>query len=140
MDESEAAKNLLKPGSHDGRELELMLRGIKPMSMFIAHDVVAPEFVGDAQFEPYVSQGRILKFVYRNDELKMERRCYCLPTEEWRGKLSNFLFELSCERDLMGIFTPDDLGRIEGILLGYQKESTEEHLRHLRLRYAKRRR
>ncbi len=30
-----------QPGSHGGRELELILRGIKPMAMFIAgHDAL----------------------------------------------------------------------------------------------------
>ncbi len=42
-------KDLQEPGSHNGRELELMLRELKPMAMFIAEDAIAPELVGDAE-------------------------------------------------------------------------------------------
>jgi len=130
-------QDLSEPGSHNGRELKLMLVGLKPMAMFIAEDAIAPELVGDAEFEPYVAQGRIIKFVYRNEELKFERRCYCLPTEEWRGKLSNLIFQMSCERDMTSLFAPEDRTRIDGFLLGYAKKSTEKHIENNKLHYAK---
>lgn len=132
IEAADFSKSMQNPGSHNGHELELMLRGLKPMALFIAEDVVPPEAVGDAEFSPYVEQGRIIKLVYRNDELKFERRCYCLPTEEWRGKLSNFLFRLSCEGDLTSALTPEDRTRIEGFLLGYPKESTDWHIQDLK--------
>jgi len=120
--------DLEKPGSHNGRELELMLAGLKPMASFVAEDTVPPELIGDLEFAPYVENGSIIKMVYRNDELAFEMRCYCLPSEEWRGKLSNLIFQLSCEGKLNGVFDRVDRERIDGMLLGYSKRSTEEHI------------
>ncbi|GLU25691.1 hypothetical protein Brsp01_09240 [Brucella sp. NBRC 12950] len=120
--------DLEKPGSHNGCELQLMLAGLKPMASFVAEDTVPPELIGDHEFAPYVENGSIKKMVYRNDELAFEMRCYCLPTEEWRGKLSNLIFQLSCEGKLNGVCDRVDRERIDGMLLGYSKRSTEEHI------------
>ncbi|WP_421398543.1 hemin receptor [Agrobacterium fabrum] len=132
------ADDQLDQGSHSGRELELMMLGKKPMAMFIADDSVPPDKIGDAEFRPYVENGQIIKNVYRNDELKFESRCYCLPSEEWRGKLKNFLFQSSCEGKLPPTFTSDDKARIDGILLGYTKESIERHILDLQQRRQRR--
>ena len=47
-------------GPHEGRELELMLSGEKPLAMF--SDVIASGFEWpDAEFQPHVSSGRLIK-------------------------------------------------------------------------------
>jgi len=81
-----------KPGGHNGRELDLMLAGKKPMSSFLAEDVVPPELIGDAEFQPYAETSQIEKFVVRNEEPAFEMRTYCLPTEEWRGNSKTLSF------------------------------------------------
>ncbi|WP_025091538.1 hypothetical protein [Brucella intermedia] len=123
--------------SHNGRELELMLSGLKPMASFVAEDLVPPELIGDAEFASYVESGLLIKHVYRNDEFGFEMRSYCLPTEEWRGKLQNLIYQLTWERKIDGIFSREDRERMESFLLGYSKEDTERHLegvlQHLRV-------
>ena len=114
--------------SHNGRELQLMLSGIKPMASFVAEDVVSPELVGDAEFAPYVENGKITKHIYRNNDFGFEMRSYCLPTEEWRGKLFNLIYQLTWERKIDGVFNRADRERIDGMLLGYSKEETERQL------------
>src|SRR5882672_10783151 len=48
-------------GPHEGRELELMLRGVKPLSMFV--EPVPPEFeyFPEQEFDSLVSHGRLVK-------------------------------------------------------------------------------
>lgn len=116
-------------GSHNGRELQLMLSGSKPMASFVAEDVVPADLVGDAEFAPFVESGQIIKHVYRNSEFGFEMRSYCLPTEEWRGKLHNLIYQLTWERKIDGVFNREDRERIEGFLLGYSKEDIEKHLK-----------
>lgn len=120
-------------GPHNGRELQLMLSGEKPMAAFYAEPGVADEDVGDADFKPHVDAGTILKFVFDDPVLKGQRRCYCLPTEEWRCKLSNMLFALARERRLQNELTTDDLHRIDGTLLGYAKADIEYFIRRAKM-------
>ncbi len=124
----EGVENRHNSVSHNGRELELMLSGLKPMASFVAEDLVPPELVGDAEFASYVESGQLTKHVYRNDAFGFEMRSYCLPKEEWRGKLHNLIYQLTWERKIDGVFNREDRERIEGFLLGYSKEDTERHL------------
>jgi hypothetical protein len=124
--------DLDKPGSHNGRELELMLAGAKPMASFLADDAVPSELVGDAEFQPYVDSGKIKKFVTRNEELAFELRTYCLPSEEWRCKLKDLISRLSWAGNIEGVFDRLDRERIDGFLLGYSKVSVEEHIAKVR--------
>lgn len=39
-------------GPHNGRELEMMLRGEKPMALFAAEPGMDAEDIGDARFTP----------------------------------------------------------------------------------------
>lgn len=124
----EGVENWHNSVSHNGRELELMLSGLKPMALFVAEDRVPPELVGDAEFASYVESGQLTKHVYRNDAFGFEMRSYCLPKEEWRGKLYNLIFQLTWEGKIDGVFNREDRERIEGFLLGYSKEDTERYL------------
>lgn len=119
--------DLDKPGSHNGRELELMLAGIKPMASFVAEDNVPSELVGDANFLPYVENGQIIKFVERHEELAFEIRIYCLPDDEWRGKLKCLISRLSWAGKIEGVFNSLDREKIDGFLLGYTAKSVETH-------------
>lgn len=112
-------------GPHNGKELELMLAGDKPFAVFSAEPGMAPASVGDAGFAPYVEAGQILLFVHVDKTTGIESRRYCLPSEEWRAKLSQLLWEMCLDGTARERFTPADLHRLEGTLLAYPKESIE---------------
>jgi hypothetical protein len=117
-------------GPHNGRELELMLQGDKPMALFAAEPGMDAEDIGDAGFETFVEEGRILKFAHINPETFVEERRYCLPTEEWRCKLSLLISRMCRSGDAFEVFTSNDLVRLEGALLGYSKEDIEVFVSH----------
>jgi hypothetical protein len=75
-------------GPHDGRELELMLAGRKPLACFSevqTHESSIPE----EAFEPYVSSGAVVtaeQFLKHPDPAIATLRFvyYALPSEQWR--------------------------------------------------------
>ncbi|MER9134870.1 hemin receptor [Mesorhizobium sp. M0047] len=117
-------------GPHNGRELELMLRGDKPMALFAAEPGVDAEDIGEAHFKQFVDEGRILKFSQVDPKTSVEERSYCLPTEEWRCKLSLLIARMCRSGEAFDVFTSNDLARLEGALLGYSKESVEAFVAH----------
>lgn len=110
---------------HQGRELELMLKGEKPLAKFAADGGITPEELGDADFAPYVSSGQIRKFTFSQYNGLVEWRLYCLPGEEWRAKLSIMLIEKSSDEYIRKNFTENDLHRMDGNLLGYSQNDIE---------------
>lgn len=112
-------------GPHNGRELELMLAGQKPAAMFSAEEGMAPEDVGDADFAPHVESGRLKRFVHSTDDGRCEMRVYVLPTEEWRAKLLIHIDKYINDPVFRQTFTTDDLFRLDGALLGYDKDDIE---------------
>jgi hypothetical protein len=121
-------------GPHNGKELELMLQGVKPLALFSAADDMTPEAVGDVGFEPYVQSGRVLKFSHRLDGDRFETRIYCLPTEEWRAKLMLFVRQHIHDPAFRSVFSPDNLHRLDGTLLGYSKDDIEAFVARIRSR------
>lgn len=117
-------------GPHNGRELQMMLRGEKPMALFSAEPGMDAEDVGDADFQPFVEERRILKFSQTDPETSVEERRYCLPTEEWRCKLSQMISQMCRSGKAFDVFTTNDLARLEGTLLGYTKDSVEAFIAH----------
>ncbi len=117
-------------GPHNGRELELMLQGDKPMALFAAEPGMDADDIGDAGFEPFVEEGHILKFAQIDPETSVEERRYCLPTEEWRCKLSLLISRMCRSGEAFDTFTSNDLARLEGALLGYSKEDIEVFVAH----------
>lgn len=127
-------KTKLKPpesksiGPHEGRELELMLDGKKPLSMFSY--LVEGGFVPypEAEFEKYVSTGRLKKVVsdqsttVRGELLTNRRVLYALPNEDWR--IRAFLF-VQALYDSFGPGWRPDFEMIIGSLLGYDREDIE---------------
>src|SRR5262245_12342915 len=115
-------------GPHEGRELELMLKGSKPLSMFV--EPLPPEFEGfpEKQFDQLVSQGRLKKHVSievtvsPKGPAQIRRVLYALPEEEWRIP-ALLLVQRLCDSLSPG-FRPD-LERMVGLLLGYEREDIE---------------
>src|SRR5262249_28065199 len=116
----QTAVGMLLP--HDGRELGLMLAGVKPLARFAREPGKAARFRQvEARFRPYVKSGALRRFVFKGDEF--DRVYYCLPTEEWRVKLLE-LIDMALETGTHD-FTIYDLQRIDGAMLGYSKEDVE---------------
>ena len=125
-------KRTLPPGigPHNGSEMELMLQGDKPMALFSAEPGMDAEDIGDADFEPFVATGRILRFTHTDPGTLVEERRYCLPTEEWRCKLSLLISRMCRSGEAFDVFTSNDLARLEGTLLGYSKQDIEVFIAH----------
>ena len=120
-------------GPHEGRELELMISGIKPLSMFV--DEISPDFATfpEQQFDSLVSRGKLVKSVSIETlpgpdgrEHKIRRVLYALPEEEWRIRATLLVHDLY--RSLSPGWRPD-LDRVIGLLLGYNRDDIENFLR-----------
>jgi hypothetical protein len=114
MDEIELPAGI---GPHEGRELELLLAGEKPAARFRL-DGLSEEY--EARFREAVERGDILEFDFPASELHLHRRFYCRRGEEWRVKVMDLIDRLLADRTLIG-FSEEDLHRLDGTLLGYQK-------------------
>ncbi|WP_273728092.1 hemin receptor [Brucella gallinifaecis] len=120
-------------GPHNENELELMLSGDKRMARFTV-DLEHPELAGDNGFAPYVAAGKIHKFVAKSEYgPPSERRYYFLEGEEWRVKTSELVWQLMGSPALAH-FTPEDLHRLDGWLLGYTQEDINDFIEQLNKR------
>ena len=107
-------------GPHEGKELELMLAGKKPLAMFndnIPFGMEPPEVA----FDPYVSEGRFVKAEYviqSTTGATAGLRCYfyALPGEEWRIERMIEIDRLLFDDDMP---TTPQLETEIGQLLGY---------------------
>jgi len=117
-------------GPHEERELELMLAGVKPLAYF--SELTRAEFeFPDAEFEPHVQAGRIIKRdilhiqkMFGQDE-EIRSLYYALPGEEWR-------IDKAHANRLRGYLTrekSDDDSREMGELLGYTNHEIDVFLK-----------
>ena len=115
-----AKRGKIKP--HEGDELDLMLKGKKPLARF-ALEHKTPQAIAktEAAFRPHVERGTLLRFQFKGEEF--DRVYYCRPTEEWRVKVLE-LVDRALELGLHE-FTIYDLHRLDGTLLGYTKKDIE---------------
>lgn len=125
MDKVEAMETNGKIAPHHGLELELMLAGKKPLAKFAADNGITAKELGDAGFAPYVQSGQIKQFTVKQHDGFVEWRIYCLPGEEWRAKLCVLMIEKGSDPYFRALFDEDDLHRIDGTLLGYEKSDVE---------------
>lgn len=109
-------------GPHEGRELELMLAGKKPLAMFNddwPEDMEPPEIF----FDPYLAEGWFVKderFVpssaYKDGHLRYY--FYALPGEEWR---IDRMIEIQRRFTEESLPTTPELETETGQLLGYDE-------------------
>ncbi|MBI1188136.1 MAG: hemin receptor [Alphaproteobacteria bacterium] len=104
-------------GPHEGRELDLLLAGEKPAARFRL-DGLSEEY--EDRFREAVERGDIVEFDFPDPDPQLHRRFYCLHGEEWRVKVMDLIDRLLADRTLTG-FSEDDLHRLDGTLLGYDK-------------------
>jgi len=119
-------------GPHEGRELELMLAGTKPLCMFVEEVPCEVELFPEAEFDALVAEGRLLKNVSSNlvatpqgTKEPVRRVLYCLPHEEWR--INAMMMILQLYHSLSPGWRPD-LDRAIGLLLGYERADIERFL------------
>jgi tRNA (guanine37-N1)-methyltransferase len=120
-------------GPHEGRELDLMKSGTKPLCMFLvdtaAESAVFPEAAFDvlATQRKWSKRSRIETFPTPNGSFCDYRRVfYALPGEEWR------IDAMLQVEDLYRTLLPgwrDDLERVIGLLLGYNRADIEEFVK-----------
>lgn len=115
-------------GPHEGRELELMLSGEKPLAMF--YDIVPATIeLPEAEFEPFVASGRIVKrtALYVDHKMGITHRYlfYALPGEEWRIEemqaFKEAMFSASYRHD-------PSVDRRAGWLLGYDDRDVDVYM------------
>ena len=112
---------------HTGRELDLMLKGAKPMSVFsaLSPDINNLAQIPEMEFDEYVAQGKFIKHEYSemNGESTMRFVYYALPDQIWRVEAHKLLQKTA---QLLG--WNDGLTRMEGALLGYTDAQNDEYL------------
>lgn len=113
---------------HTNRELELMLRGTKPLAAFVGLYPPNPDVddVPESAFEPHVSSGRFFKREYvfvDRDGHRLRRVLYSLPSEGWRID-AYILMWLTAERTGWNV----GFERMEGSLLGYEEWQNDLHI------------
>lgn len=72
-----------------------------------------------------MTEGRFVKFSEPATPPIIERVWYCQPGEEWRAKLDHIIEEKLKDGSIWKDFSPTDLARIDGFLLGYSKICVE---------------
>jgi hypothetical protein len=112
-------------GPHVGRELELMLTDQKPMAKFTIEKGMDLKYCG-VEFEPHVAAGLFIKFSATYGAI--ERIWFCQLGEGWRAKLDMLIEEKLKDQSIWQSFSPKDLARIDGYLLGYSKTCIEHFI------------
>lgn len=125
---------------HTGRELELMLTGDKPLSMFYDDADQEPDerIIPEVQFDEYVVSGVFAKGVRIFDlaihpktrrPVRVRYVLYALKSEEWRIPAMFLVIETG-----RMIETPSKaIDWITSRLLGYSDEDIEKHFGYKRL-------
>ena len=124
----------LKPnsvGPHEGRELALMLAGVKPLSMFVEPVDCDFELFPEEEFDKLVLQQKLKKRVSieksgKTDQPDMRRVLYSLPGDEWR--IDAMILVQQLYATLLPGWRPD-LERVIGLLLGYERVGIESFVK-----------
>lgn len=122
-------------GPHEGRELELMLKGEKPAAMFYDVEPYTDGLIPEKDFQPYVEIGKLIKkesqHIFRGMHVK--HIYYSLPN--YVSHIERLIELAKYQYDPTRISTlPEELERETGKLLGYSDEAIEYYLEHRRNR------
>lgn len=116
-------------GPHEGRELELMLAGKKPLAMFYEGVTIPVAAVySEEDFMPHVQAGRLIRrdeiYQPHDHPIAAQYVYYALPGEEWRIDEMHALQLIS---HAGGPWTEEDERRT-GFLLGYSQDEIQAWL------------
>ena len=116
-------------GPHEGRELELMLTGKKPLSLFSFEEGIEREIFPEHQFDLYVAEGVFVKNVRVDcyvsadgEEVNMRSVLYATASESWRIPAMRMVQDIYHSQ---GLGWRLDLERVIGALLGYDRNDVE---------------
>lgn len=117
---------------HTGRELSMMLSGVKPMAYFVHIDGNEIRDPVEEAFEPHVKSQIIVRHEYNLMLGEKVRRkatyiIFTLPGEEWRA---NALMLLKASSLKAG--WSEGMERMEGALLGYEDWQNDLHIEYCR--------
>lgn len=122
-------------GPHEGRELELMLRGEKPLT-YLTEPLDSPYQPPYDDFEPYVKSGKFIKFEYYvfppGDDVATRRVFYSLVGEEWRIFEANELAKRDWNATSAGLDIPSE--ERFGELLGYSRDDIATYVEWIKSR------
>jgi hypothetical protein len=116
---------------HTGRELEMMLSGLKPLAMFYGGVDPDERIVPEKQFSPYVDSGEFVKkeFVVKlaqdprtNKPVEVRYVLYSIQSEQWR--IDAMRLAIKTMIDMGG--ADEGLDRMMGFLLGDASEEIEK--------------
>ena len=107
---------------HTGRELLMMIQGIKPLSVFSKYTWEEFDPYGGQKFEELHAHFGIQKQVHLEPDGLM-RIFFCLPGEEWRITAYRNMRD-----DMLRNGHAPELERMEGELLGYTEEQCDEYM------------
>ena len=119
-------------GPHEGKELELMISGAKPLSMFVEPIPTDYDFFDEQEFDRLVRSNRLIKEVRVEivstgigDPQRIRRVLYAQVSEAWR--IPSMLFVQDIYSSLGAGIKPD-LERVIGRLLGYATSDIDSYL------------
>ena len=115
-------------GPHEGRELQLMLSGEKPLAMF-SDAVGSTHLPPEADFAPYVADGTFVRReeIYQSPNSNEALRCvyFARKEDEWRVEALHRI------QERLHVFkepTSPDTEREIGRLLGYSDAQIDQFL------------
>jgi hypothetical protein len=113
---------------HGGRELDLMLKGLKPLSVF-SHVETASSLASflSIYFGPLVGSGELLSARIDDDGSIAATLMFALPKEAWRFEAYRLMAATARATNWN-----DALERIEGSLLGYTLEQNDYWISYLK--------
>lgn len=119
-------------GPHEGRELELLVSGGKPLAMFVEPLPAEYEFFDEQKFDALVEQHALVKDVRIESvttpgggQGRVRRVLYSQPSQAWR--IPAMLLVLDVYGSRGPGFSPD-LERTIGLLLGYERGHIESYI------------
>lgn len=119
--------------NHTGRELEMMLAGTKPLSMFYEDIGFLPneEIIPEEAFRPFVESGQFVRGEETIEgefhqglgrKVKVLYVLFATKSEAWRVPAMAMFLRV---RAASGVFGSEGFERMECALLGYTKEETD---------------
>lgn len=127
---SDGPSNFLGP--HEGRELELMASGGKPLAMFVEPLPTEHELFDEQGLDALVEEQALVKKLRvesittpEGAEGQIRRVLYAQVSEAWRIPAMLFVHDTYAS---LGIGFSPDLERMIGLLLGYDREHIERYI------------
>jgi hypothetical protein len=122
---------------HTGRELSLMLSGVKPMSYFVYHEGDESRDPVEEAFERFAPSHNIRRHEYtlildQRSHRKADYIVFTLPGEEWRANALILVKKSSLKAGWS-----EGLERMEGTLLGYEDWQNDLYIEYLKSQFMK---